>query len=92
MSADIACAAGPGQTKAREVHLVASEQSQQEERNRIFGIPIGADRPARQLEEHQRVLGFPVDWFRSVDLDWLRPLAHLVRACKRWARRGRRAP
>jgi hypothetical protein len=76
------------------------------EPNRVLGFPIRADRPGRQRgdgrpdgprpegqrEEPQRVMGFPVDSFGPVDLDWLRPLAHPIREYRRWARRRRLGP
>ncbi len=34
-----------------------------EERNRVFGIPIGTGPHDRQGEEQQRVMGFPVGAF-----------------------------
>ena len=55
-----------------------------EERNRVLGVPLGPGRSARQDEEHQRVLGFPVDWFGSIDTEWLRSLGHPVRRYRRW--------
>lgn len=58
----------------------------EEERNRIFGIPVRTGHLTRQVEQQQRVLGFPVDWFRSVDLGWLGSVAHAVRAYRRYAR------
>ena len=35
------------------------------------------------------MMGFPVDWFDGVDLDWLDSLAHPVRSYQRWLRRRR---
>ena len=63
-----------------------------EERNRVFGIPIGSDRHDPQAEEKQRVMGFPVDTFDGANLDGLRSLAHPIRGYKRWVRRRRLGP
>jgi hypothetical protein len=72
------------------------------EPNRFLGFPVRTGRTghtdqtgqtdhtghhARQGEESQRVMGFPVDWFGGADRDQVRPLAHLIQACKRWLRR-----
>jgi hypothetical protein len=61
-----------------------------EEPNRVFGIPL---RPpgssGREGEEHQRLMGFPVDWFGGVDTDALAWFTHPVREYRRWARRRR---
>ena len=63
------------------------------EPNRFLGFPVRTGRTdhtghhARQGEESQRVMGFPVDWFGGVDRDQVRPLAQLIQACKRWLRR-----
>jgi hypothetical protein len=62
------------------------------EPNRVLGIPWTRDPNARQGEEPQRVMGFPVDWFGRVDTDWLAPLAHPVRGYRRWLRRRRLGP
>jgi hypothetical protein len=62
------------------------------EPNRVLGIPIGTNPNARRDEEQQRVLGFPVDSFGPVDLDWLQPLVHPVREYRRWLRRRRLGP
>jgi hypothetical protein len=78
--------------------------SDREEPNRVLGMPRrtapqarqGAQArqgtQARQGEEQQHVMGFPADWFGSVDLDWVASLAHPVRGYKRWARRRRLGP
>ena len=63
-----------------------------EERNRVFGIPIGTGPHDPQGEEKQRVLGFPVDTFDGVNLGGLRSLAHPIRRYKRWSRRRRLGP
>lgn len=63
-----------------------------EERNRVLGMPIGTGPHDGQGEEQQRVMGFPVDVFDSVNLDGLRSLAHPIRGYKRWARRRRLGP
>ena len=63
------------------------------EPNRFLGFPVRTGRAghtgqtARQGEESQRVMGFPVDWFGGVDRDQVRPLAHPIPGCKRWLRR-----
>lgn len=68
------------------------------EPNRFLGFPVRTGRTghtdqtghtghhARQGEESQRVMGFPVDWFGGVDRDQVRPLARAIQACKRWLR------
>jgi len=61
----------------------------QYEPNRVLGIPLRSDPHARQGEEPQRVMGFPVDWFGSIDPDWVRSLAHPIRGYQRWLRRRR---
>ena len=75
--------------------------SNREEPNRVLGFPVrtaphtrqSRTAPhARQGEEQQHVMGFPADWFGSVDLDWLASLAHPIRGYKRWARRRRLGP
>ena len=62
------------------------------EPKRVLGIPLARDRQARQGEESQRVMGFPVDGFSGVDLDWVRSLAHPIRGYRRWLRRRRLGP
>jgi len=63
----------------------------QHEPNRVLGIPWRQPDPhARQGEEPQRVMGFPVDWFGAIDRDWARSLPHPIRWCRRWL--GRRRP
>jgi hypothetical protein len=37
-------------------------------------------------------MGFPVDTFSGIDLEWLRPLAHRIREYRRWLRRRRLGP
>jgi hypothetical protein len=63
-----------------------------EERNRVLGMPRGADPYARQGEEPQRVLGFPPDWYGPVDPDLVRSVKHPIKAYKRWALRRRLGP
>jgi hypothetical protein len=46
--------------------------SDQEEPNKVFGMPRGPDPHARQGEEPQHVLGVPVNWYGPVDWDRLR--------------------
>ena len=65
--------------------------SSREERNRFLGFPVGSD-PHREQREEQHVMGIPADVFEDVNLDWLRSLAHPVRAYQRWARRRRLGP
>jgi hypothetical protein len=60
---------------------------QQHEPDRVLGIPLRSDTRTMQGEEPQRVMGFPVDWFADIDLDWVRSLAHPVRGYRRWLRR-----
>lgn len=62
------------------------------EPNRVLGIPIRTDPHARQGEEPQRVMGFPVGSFGPVDRDWLGSLAHPIRAYRRWVQRRRLGP
>jgi hypothetical protein len=63
-----------------------------EERNRVLGMSTGEHRQLRPSDEQQRVLGFPVDSFGSVDREWFLSMAHPVRTCKQWARRRRLGP
>ena len=63
-----------------------------EERNRVLGVSMGEHRQLRPGEEQQRVLGFPVDSFGSVDREWFLSMAHPVRTYKQWARRRRLGP
>ena len=46
--------------------------------------------PRAQGEESQRVMGFPVDWLGASDQP--RPLAQLIRSCKRWLHRDEHQP
>jgi len=62
------------------------------EPNRVLGIPWTRDPNTRQDEEPQRVMGFPVDPFGSVDTDWLQSLAHPIRGYRRWLRHRRLGP
>jgi hypothetical protein len=62
------------------------------EPNRVLGLPWRADPQARQGQEPQRVMGFPVDWFAGADRDWFRSMAHPVRSYRRWLRRRRLGP
>jgi hypothetical protein len=63
-----------------------------EEPNRVLGMSIGEHRQLRPSEEQQRVLGFPVDAFGSVDREWFASMAHPVRTYRQWARRRRLGP
>ena len=77
------------------------------EPNRFLGFPVRTARPPRpaqpgetraqtraqpraQGEESQRVMGFPVDWLGASDQP--RPLAQLIRSCKRWLHRDEHQP
>jgi len=62
------------------------------EPNRVMGMPWRPGPHARQGEEPQRVMGFPVDWFGDIDRDWVRSVRHPVRAHRRWLRRRRLGP
>ncbi len=64
----------------------------QEEPNRVLGIPWQPGSRTRQGPEPQRVMGFPVTWFGGIDLDGIRSLAHPVRSYKQWQRRRRLGP
>ena len=64
----------------------------EEEPNRVLGIPWRPDAHARQGEESQRVMGFPVDGLGSIDRDWVWSLAHPIRGYRRWLRRRRFGP
>jgi hypothetical protein len=63
-----------------------------EEPHRVLGMPTGEHRQLRPSEEQQRVLGFPVDSFGSVDREWFGSMAHPVQTYKQWARRRRLGP
>ena len=62
------------------------------EPNRVLGFPRARDPDARRVEEPQRVMGFPVDWFSGIDLSGLDSLRHPVRGYRRWLRRRRLGP
>jgi hypothetical protein len=66
--------------------------SDQEERNKVFGMRRGVDPHAKEGQEPQHVLGVPVDWYGPVDWDWLRSLRHPIKAYKRSALRRRLGP
>jgi hypothetical protein len=51
----------------------------QHEPNRFLGFPWQPDSPAKQGKESQRVMGFPVDWFGSIDRNGFLPLTHPIR-------------
>jgi hypothetical protein len=59
-----------------------------EERNRMFGVSAG-DPNRGYRPAPQRVLGFPVDTFKHVDVDFFRGLVHPVKSYRRWSRRRR---
>ena len=62
--------------------------SDHEGSRRVFGVPANA--PARQNgPAPQRVLGFPVDTFKNVDVEFFRGLLHPVKSYRRWSRRRR---
>jgi hypothetical protein len=62
------------------------------EPNRVLGFGYTRNPRARREEEPQRFMGFPVDTFSGVDLDWAWSLMHPVRACRRWLARRRLGP
>jgi hypothetical protein len=66
--------------------------SDREERNKVFGLPRGADPSARQGEGQQHMLGLPADWFGPVDRDLLRSLRHPIKGYKHWVLRRRLGP
>ena len=63
-----------------------------DEPNRVFGIPRGAHPHARQGEEPQRMMGIPVDWLGPVDPRIQQSLAHPLRTYRRWKLRRRLGP
>ena len=64
----------------------------EEEPNRVLGIPRNRIRPASQGDrrgrEPQRALGIPVSQL-GVDIDFLRSLLHPIKGYRRWSRRHR---
>jgi hypothetical protein len=58
-----------------------------QEPTRALGLRRGRRDP--HAPEPQHVLGFPADWFGSVDTEFFRSVAHPVKAYRRWARRRR---
>jgi len=60
--------------------------SGQEEKNRVFGFPVGRD-PRNGQHEEQHVMGFPASWFDNVNVDALAWLVHPIQKYRRWARR-----
>jgi hypothetical protein len=62
------------------------------ETNRVLGMPWPPGTRARQGQEPQRVMGFPVDWFGRADVEWFRSIVHPVRTYRRWVRRRRLGP
>jgi hypothetical protein len=60
--------------------------------NRLLGIPWSPGQRARPEEEEQRVLGVPVSWYETVDLDWLQPLGRPFQRFRQWTRRRRLGP
>ena len=63
--------------------------SDHEESGRMFGVPVRGGPARQQRSEPQRVLGFPVDMFKGVDVDFFRGLVHPVKSYRRWSRRRR---
>ncbi|HUA96155.1 MAG TPA: hypothetical protein VMB82_11595 [Acidimicrobiales bacterium] len=64
--------------------------SDEEERPRVLGFPVGAG-PARR-DGADRVLGMPLDWFGPIDRSWLAALFHPRRSWRRWRRHRRLGP
>jgi hypothetical protein len=64
----------------------------QEEPNRILGVPRREYPAARRTEEPQRVLGIPMDSYGLVDVDRMRSLAHPIKRYKRWVQHRRCGP
>ena len=64
----------------------------QQEPQRVFGIPLGSATPGVVQDEEQRVLGMPVRWFEPIGRDASRSLARLIRAGKGLLRKGQRTP
>jgi hypothetical protein len=56
--------------------------------NRMSGGPRGPEARANRPEP-QRVLGFPVTMFSTVDTEFFRGFVHPVKAYRRWSRRRR---
>ena len=59
-----------------------------EERNRMFGVSAG-DQNRGYRPAPQRVLGFPVDTFKHVDVEFFRGVVHPLKSYRRWSRRRR---
>jgi hypothetical protein len=66
--------------------------SDQEEPQRVLGIPLGVFSRDPDAEEPQRVLGFPVDWLESARREVLRSLKRPAAEHRRWAWRRRPGP
>jgi hypothetical protein len=66
--------------------------SDQQEPNRILGLPRRPYPGAGRTEEPQRVLGLPLDSYGLVDFDRLQRLAHPIKAYKRWMQHRRLGP
>jgi hypothetical protein len=60
----------------------------QQEPQRVFGIPLGSARPVIVQDEEQRVLGMPVRWFGPTGRDASRSLARVIKAGKALLRKG----
>jgi hypothetical protein len=62
------------------------------EPKRVLGFPVTRDPHAPQDTEPLRVMGFGGDRSDGIDMDWIRSLAHPIRAYQRWRRRRRFGP
>ncbi len=69
-----------------EMNLLARNEDEPE---RMPGMPGSRGRHARQGEEPQRALGIPADWFGGVDAGFFRSFLHPISAYRRWSRRRR---
>lgn len=70
----------------RHADVVARNQ---EERNRVFGMPRDPGQRYPTGEEEQRVMGVPASWFEGADRDWLKSLARPLRRGQEWLRSRR---
>ena len=61
----------------------------QEEPQRVFGVPLGSAKPVIVADEEQRVLGMPVRWFQPISGDASRSLARLIKAGAALVRKSR---
>ncbi len=60
----------------------------QQEPQRVFGIPLDSSKPTIVQDEEQRVLGMPVRWFEPIGRDASRSLGRLIKAGKALLRKG----